>query len=78
MTMVYVTQHIEEIGELFEHTMLLRNGYVFDKGCTDDMFTTEKLTAFLGYDLEVRKNDENKRTIRINAEIPMADILRKS
>lgn len=77
VTMVYVTQHIEEIGPLFDHTLLLRNGYVFDKGNTDEMFTTEKLTSFLGYDLEVKKNEANKRTIQIKADMTVADILRK-
>ncbi len=77
ITMVYVTQHIEEIGKMFDHTLLLRNGYVFDKGKTDEMFTTEKLSSFLGYDLEVKKNEEDKRTIKIKTDLAVAEILRK-
>ena len=68
ITIVYVTQHIEEIGDLFEHTMLLRNGYIFDKGKTEDMFTTDKLKAFLGYDLELVYDEDHTRKIKINAD----------
>lgn len=65
-TIVYVTQHIEEIGDIFEHTMLLRNGYIFDKGFTEEMFTTEKLKAFLGYDLTLTYDASHRRNIKIS------------
>ena len=65
-TIIYVTQHIEEITNIFEHTLLLRNGYIFDKGKTDEMFTTEKLKAFLGYDLTLIFDEEHKRKIKIS------------
>ena len=65
-TIVYVTQHIEEIGDVFEHTLLLRNGYIFNKGFTDEMFTAETLKAFLGYDLTLTYDEEHKRKIKIS------------
>ena len=76
-TIIYVTQHIEEIGDIFDQALLLRKGYVFAKGTADELFTTEKMSTFLGYDLEVKKDEENKRKIKIKAEIPVANILRK-
>jgi iron complex transport system ATP-binding protein len=65
-TIVYVTQHIEEISDIFEHTMLLRNGYIFDKGLTEEMFTTEKLKSFLGYDLTLSYDSDHRRKIKIS------------
>lgn len=68
ITMLYVTQHIEEIGDVFTHTLLLRNGYIFDKGPTEEMFTSEKISSFLGYDVEIKHDENNKRKIQLNID----------
>ncbi len=77
ITILYVTQHIEEIGGVFDRALLLRNGYVFDQGPAEEMLSAEKLSAFLGYSLEIRRDAENRRHIRIRDEIAAADIRRE-
>lgn len=52
-TLIFVTHHIEEILSEFTHTLLLRNGSVFDKGRREDMLTNEKLSTFYNKPVEV-------------------------
>lgn len=58
-TIIFVTHHIEEILPVFSHTLLLKEGTVFSKGKTEDVLTTEKLTAF--FDLPVEIDWRNNR-----------------
>lgn len=45
-TLIYVTHHIEEILPVFEKTLMLRRGEVFEAGSTAGLITEEKLTEF--------------------------------
>lgn len=44
--LVLVTHHTEEILPAFSHTLLLREGRVFDQGSNRDMLTSDKLSDF--------------------------------
>ncbi|AXI10283.1 ATP-binding cassette domain-containing protein [Oceanobacillus sp. 143] len=57
-TIIFVTHHIEEILPIFNHTLLLRHGTVFNQGKTKDVLTSESLSHFFDIPLEVswRKN----------------------
>ena len=58
-TILFVTHHIEEILPVFSHTLLLRKGTVFSKGRTENVLTSESLTAF--FDLPVEITWKNSR-----------------
>lgn len=58
-TIIYVTHHVEEILPVFNKTLLLKEGQVFDAGKTIEMISNEKLTQFFG--LPVQVNWENNR-----------------
>lgn len=45
-TMLYTTHHAEEILPVFQHTLLLKNGSVFDQGKTKEMMTSDLLSSF--------------------------------
>lgn len=45
-TMIYVTHHVEEILPVFNKTLLLKNGHVFDSGDTRKMICSDRLTQF--------------------------------
>lgn len=45
-TLIYVTHHIEEILPCFTHTLLLREGEVFQAGKTEELLTPQQLSAF--------------------------------
>ncbi|MFG6147713.1 ABC transporter ATP-binding protein [Halobacillus sp. B23F22_1] len=47
-TMIYVTHHVEEILPVFHKTLLLKEGEVFASGKTNEMMTSEQLSAFFG------------------------------
>lgn len=58
-TIIYVTHHVEEILPVFNKTILLKAGQVFQAGDTDEMISSEILTQF--FDLPVDVNWNNNR-----------------
>lgn len=49
MTMIYVTHHVDEIlPEVFDKTMLLKNGMIYQTGATEQLFTDRIMTDFFG------------------------------
>ncbi|TWT03654.1 ABC transporter ATP-binding protein [Planomicrobium sp. CPCC 101079] len=52
-TIIYVTHHIEEILPVFDKTLLLKDGEVFDSGNTAELITSEGLSAFFGIPVNV-------------------------
>ncbi|MFA8438055.1 ABC transporter ATP-binding protein [Pueribacillus sp. YX66] len=45
-TLIYVTHHIEEILPVFQKTLMLRRGKIYQAGITADLLTEEQLTEF--------------------------------
>jgi len=45
-TIILVTHHIEEVLPEFSHTLLLRDGNVYDQGKKEDIFKSNKLSDF--------------------------------
>lgn len=58
-TMIYVTHHVEEVLPVFNKTLLLKNGQVFDSGNSKDMISSQRLSSF--FDLPVQVHWENDR-----------------
>ncbi|MGN7940082.1 ABC transporter ATP-binding protein [Virgibacillus sp. 6R] len=58
-TLLYVTHHVEEILPIFTHTLLLKNGEVFDAGLTENMISEERLSKL--FECEVFVTWENGR-----------------
>ncbi len=50
-TIIFVTHHAEQVLPQFDHSLLLKDGQVFDQGLTTDILTTEALSQF--YDAPV-------------------------
>ena len=46
LTLLYVTHHLEEISPVFQKTLMLRRGEVFQAGPTKQLLTEETLRAF--------------------------------
>ncbi|WP_141604439.1 ABC transporter ATP-binding protein [Terrilactibacillus laevilacticus] len=57
-TLIYVTHHVEEILPCFSHTLLLKNGTVFDSGRTEELMNAESLSAFYDRPVHLDKQDE--------------------
>lgn len=50
---IYVTHHIEEILPIFTHTLLLKDGKIFEKGLRDQILTSDVLTQFLEKNIHI-------------------------
>lgn len=52
-TIIYVTHHIEEILPVFSHTLLLKEGSSFAQGATQEILTSEQMSAFFEQEVSV-------------------------
>lgn len=52
-TLLYTTHHAEEILPVFQHTLLLKDGAVFDQGETKEMMTSGLLSSFFECPVDV-------------------------
>ncbi|PAV29693.1 molybdenum ABC transporter ATP-binding protein [Virgibacillus profundi] len=53
-TIIFVTHHIEEILPIFSHTLLLRDGKVFDKGDNEQVLTGDRLSHFFSKPVQIK------------------------
>ncbi len=57
-TIIYVTHYPEEILPSFDKCLLLRNGAVYKKGLTQELFNTEQMSQFLNYPVQIAAYNE--------------------
>lgn len=55
-TIIFVTHHVEEILPVFSHTLLLRQGTVFDKGKSKEILTDTRLSQFFNTPVQIEWN----------------------
>lgn len=75
ITIVYVTHYIEEVGDVFTKTLLLRNGCIYRQGETKQLFTKAVLSDFLEHDIEVLHNADGRVTLKIEAVSDLAGLI---
>lgn len=66
ITIVFVTHYTEEIMDVFQNCLLLKNGKIYAKDKTENIFNSQFLSEFLNYPLQVTW--ENHR-IHVNMEV---------
>lgn len=64
ITIIFVTHHTEEILDVFPNSLLLPNGKIYANGQTGDLFSSEQLSAFLDYPVQVSWQEQ-----RIHVEL---------
>lgn len=57
VTLIYVTHYTEDILDLFEHCLLLKQGRIYAQGLTQAMLTPKRLSAFLDCPVDVRHHE---------------------
>lgn len=57
-TIILVTHHIEEVVPMFSHTLLLRNGEVYDQGLREDTLTSKSLSEFFHKPVNIKWQDD--------------------
>ncbi|SDI48188.1 ABC transporter ATP-binding protein [Natribacillus halophilus] len=69
-TIIYVTHQVDEILPVFEKTLLIRDGEVFDAGRTDELLTSETLTAFCRAPVQVQHKN-GRYVLEVEEEQPL-------
>lgn len=67
VTVLYVTHYPEEIQPFMNKTMLLRNGRIFAQGNTEQIMTSENISALLQEQVQVYRNDHGTVEMRVQA-----------
>jgi len=76
LTIIYVTHYPEEMLPSFDKAMLLREGRVFAQGNTKDVFTTEIISDFMRYPIEVEHHaDKDNYTMELEVESYLDDLV---
>jgi len=74
ITILYVTHYGDEILNIFQHCMLLRNGRIYAQGPTKELMNSELLSNFLEYPVAVSQRD-GKLHIDLTAKTSLKDLL---
>ena len=76
LTIIYVTHYPEEMLPSFDQSMLLREGRIFAKGKTEEVFTTDIISDFMRYPIDVAYHeDKNNYTMTLEVESYMDDLV---
>ncbi len=59
ITIIYVTHYSEEILDVFDKCLLLKHGWVYALGETEDLFTDDNFTDFLESKAKVKRVDDS-------------------
>lgn len=71
VTIIYVTHYTEEILDVFEHCLLLRNGRVYAQGLTENLFCEETLANFLEYPVQLlTEHGRRYLTMTVSSGLP--------
>ena len=57
ITIIFVTHYPEEICDIFSNALLIKNGLVYKIGKTAEVFTSEIMTDFFNYPIDVYKKN---------------------
>ena len=74
ITVLYVTHYIEEILPIFDNALILKDGNIYDKGKTRELFTTENLSGYFSHDIQIHYQN-NRYTATLKTESKIVDIL---
>lgn len=75
IAIIYVTHYTEEIIDVFDQCILLRNGYCYAQGKTQEIFNTESLSDFLRYPVEVTVVEDEKIYVTMDIKSNVRDLM---
>ena len=67
MTLIYVTHYTEEILDVFDQCLLMRDGVVYQQGATKALFTQENMSEFLQYPVTIEQHGDRMQ-VRMQVE----------
>lgn len=77
VTIIFVTHYTEEILDIFPNCLLLKNGRIYAKDRTDQIFTSERLSEFLNYPVTVSWQN-NRIQVRLEVDSHMKALLQNN
>lgn len=77
MTIIYVTHHTDEImPDVFPKTLLLKDGRAYQKGLTEDLFTSAVLSGFLEMETTVKAGEARGYETNVAVGSHLAQLLK--
>ena len=76
LTIIYVTHYPEEMLSSFDQAMLLREGRIFAKGKTEEVFTSDIISEFMRYPIDVEhQTDNDTYVMKLEVESYLDDLV---
>ena len=77
VTIVFVTHYTEEIMDVFSNCLLLKDGRIYAKDRTENVFNSETMSAFLNYPVEVSWQNQRIQ-VRMEVDSRMQELLQRT
>lgn len=74
ITIIFVTHHTDEILDVFPNSLLLQSGKIYANGQTKELFSSESLSAFLDYPVNVSWK-ENRINVTLEVSSNMKQLM---
>lgn len=75
LTIIYVTHYAEEILPMFDKTMLMRDGFMYRQGKTEELFCTETMSDFLERPTQVYIDASGCVSMKVTVQDQFNDLL---
>ena len=77
ITIIYVTHYVDEVLDIFDHALFLRQGMVINSGSVETMFTSENLTKLLDYPVVMDISDRSHFQANLQVKSNICSILQE-
>lgn len=77
ITIIYVTHYVDEVLDIFDHALFLRQGMVVNSGNVEEMFTSENMTKLLDYPVVMDTSDRNHFQANLQVASNICSILQE-
>lgn len=75
-TLIYVSHYTEEILDIFQYCLLLKNGRVYKQGLTRDCMTSDVLSNFLQHPVNARQ-ERGKTYLEIDVATEIVKLMKR-
>jgi len=77
ITIVYVTHYVDEVLDIFDHALFLRQGMVLGLGSIEEMFTSQNMTKLIEYPVVMDTSDRNHFKVKVDVSSNIYSILQE-
>lgn len=78
ITIIYVTHYVDEVLDIFDHALFLRQGMVSNYGSVEEMFTSENMTKLIEYPVVMDTSERDYFRTKLDVSSNIYSILQEA